>query len=471
MRKFFYCIMCILLSALLFSGCMQNSETNSQPDTALQDCWDTVEQAYIFTLPLMLVDATKAKMTNTVEPTSRQAPVNQLIHAEKLADANSKDVVTPNTDTVYSQVFLDLSQDAVILELPKTNRYCTAEILDAYTNCISILDAAQEEYTKYIFTGKDFHGEIPEGMKQIECTTDLNWIIIRTICYEQDDLENVHELQQKMDTYTLTQYKNHTTDQKPHGTYSDDNEYIPVTHIMQMTLSTYFSKANQLIKNNPPAAEDAEIMKTLKTINVGPEMTFDASLLGENADIKWKQMLNSENEKLKEKTSGFSTVNGCWNYWGKPIAEFGTEYDYRALVALAGLGANPISMAIYPKAETDSNGNVLNGNYNYVIHFNANTLPKTKEQGFWSITAYNNDDNLLIPNEINRYCINDRTDFTYNEDGSLDIYVQQEAPKGENANNWIPVGSEDFHLYMRIYKPDSSIIENQWKYPEIIKQN
>ena len=58
-----------------------------------------VEKAYVYTLPLMMMDATDVKMTNTVEPTNMQAPSNRLIHAVNLATHESKDVVTPNVDT------------------------------------------------------------------------------------------------------------------------------------------------------------------------------------------------------------------------------------------------------------------------------------------------------------------------------------------------------------------------------------
>ena len=55
---------------------------------------DLLQKAYFFTLPLMIMDATHVKMTNTVKATDLQAPKNQFIHALTLADATSTDVVT-----------------------------------------------------------------------------------------------------------------------------------------------------------------------------------------------------------------------------------------------------------------------------------------------------------------------------------------------------------------------------------------
>lgn len=110
------------------------------------------------------------------------------------------------------------------------------------------------------------------------------------------------------------------------------------------------------------------------------------------------------------------------------IAEFGTEYKFRALIAINGIAANPAAVAIYPKAYQDSDGETLSGSNAYTIHFDKDALPPTEPNGFWSITAYGSD-NLLIDNPLNRYCINDRSGFVLNEDGSLNILVQSSQPE------------------------------------------
>ena len=49
-------------------------------------------------------DASELSATNTEEAVTGKAPVNQFIHGEALADAQFQNVVTPNVDTIYSQV-------------------------------------------------------------------------------------------------------------------------------------------------------------------------------------------------------------------------------------------------------------------------------------------------------------------------------------------------------------------------------
>ena len=67
------------------------------------------------------------------------------------------------------------------------------------------------------------------------------------------------------------------------------------------------------------------------------------------------------------------------------------------MVALVGLGANTVDVAIYPKTAVDETGAALTGEKKYTLHFE--TLPPTLEGGFWSVTAYGEDD-FLIDNSI-----------------------------------------------------------------------
>lgn len=98
MKKYFALLMTgmILLSSCLFSSCTIKKTGEDSKST-----WELVGEAYTYALPLVVMDATKTSSTNTETPVTGRAPVNQLIHAQKLADAQSKLVVTPNLDTVY----------------------------------------------------------------------------------------------------------------------------------------------------------------------------------------------------------------------------------------------------------------------------------------------------------------------------------------------------------------------------------
>ena len=435
------------------------------------DVWELVKEAYIFSFPLVIMDATKTAGTNTVKPTEKKAPVNQFMHAKNLATAKFRDVVTPNVDTVYSQLFIDLANDAVVIHKPASDRFHSLEIMNAWSDCEAILGTGGDTDNErtYILTGPNFTGDIPDGMTQVKLSTSMGWILGRTICNGDDDLENVYAIQAKLTAKTLTAYLNN--EPMPDGVYNPDYEgLVPINYSLSLSAQNFFDKVNNLLAANPAYPADKEVLERISLINIGAGLVFDDSILSDDSGSKWQDMKNTVREELRESIRKYMIQNGVFQNYGEPIARFGTAYDYRTMIAIAAFGANPVDIAIYPRAETDNNGESLNGSNSYILHFSE--LPPVKDKGFWSMTAYN-DDNFLIDNELNRYCINDRSNFTLNDDGTLDVYLQASKPDDESkVNNWLPTGSEGFHLYMRIYLPqDKALDPSKWKAPTITKTN
>ena len=444
-----------LLSCGLLSAC---SAEKTQPDT--DAVWETVSEAYIYAFPLVLTDATKTLSTNTDGTMTGRAPVNQFHHAKKLADASSRTAVTPNVDTDDSQAWLNINTKPIIYVLPAADRFCNVQLLDAWTNTAAVLGKAGA----YAITLPGWEGELPDGVTRVDVPTATVWSIARTVLSGNEDLPNVYAIQEQMQLLPLSAYVQGGEYAAPKGTYTVENDFVPVNKVLSMTPTEFFNTANALMQANPPADADGELLKKLSAINVGAGMTFDASLLGEGAAERWTQMLQQLRSTLAADGAKYAQQLGQWIYYGRPIGDFGTEYTYRAMVALVGLGANTVDVAIYPKTTVDQNGEALTGEKAYTLHFD--TLPPTLEGGFWSVTAYGEDD-FLIDNSIDRYCINDRSAFKLNEDGTLDIVLSKEAP--EDTSNWLPVSDGDFHLFMRIYLPDMTALDT-WQPPVIREQ-
>ena len=417
MKKIFAILLSLLtlLSCGLLSACSAKKTQPDTPDT--ETVWETVSEAYIYAFPLVLTDATKTLSTNTDGTLTGRAPINQFNHAQKLADASFRTVVTPNVDTVYSQAWLDISEEPIIFFLPETDRFCNIQLLDAWTNNAAVLDKAGA----YAIALPGWEGELPDGVTRVDVPTATMWSITRTVLSGNEDLPNVYAIQEQMQLLPLSAYVQGGEYAAPQGAYEEENDFVPVNKVLSMTPAEFFNTANALMQVNPPADADEEL-------------------------LKYAQKL------------------GQWIYYGKPIGDFGTEYTYRAMVALVGLGANTVDVAIYPKTAVDETGAALTGEKKYTLHFE--TLPPTLEGGFWSVTAYGEDD-FLIDNSIDRYCINDRSDFKLNADGTLDIILSKDAP--EDTSNWLPVSDGEFHLFMRIYVPDMTALDS-WQPPVIREQ-
>ena len=447
--------------ALLMSLCMVLAlvPACAEGENDAKGVWDIIEDAYIYAFPLVMTDATKIVATNTVKVENAHAPVNQLNHSKNLVKAGFKGVVTPNVDTVYTQAWLDLSEEPMIYVVPETDRFFKVQLLDAWTNTPAVLD----QPGAYAITLPAWQGELPEGVTRVDIPTATAWSIARIVLSGEEDLPNVYAIQQEMQLMPLSAYVSGGEYTAPEGSYSQENEFVPVNKVLSMSPVDFFNRANELMLNNPPAEADAAMLERFAEINVGPGMKFDAAVLGEGAAESWKTMLSGLRPQLVAESANYTKKLGQWIYFGAPIGNFGTEYTYRAMVALAGLGANPVEVAIYPKTDTDETGAKLTGANAYVMHFDS--VPPTLEGGFWSVTAYGSDD-FLIDNPIDRYCINDRSDVIYNEDGSLDIVISKDQP---DTPNWLPVSDGEFHIFMRIYTPDMDALDS-WQPPVIRAQ-
>ena len=447
-----------LLSCGLLSACSAEKTQPDTPDT--ETVWEMVSEAYIYAFPLVLTDATKTLSTNTDGTMTGRAPINQFNHAKKLADASFRTVVTPNVDTVYSQAWLDISTEPMVYVLPETDRFCKVQVLDAWTNTVAVLDQAGA----YAITRATWKGDLPDNVTRIDVPTAMAWAITRTVLSGEADLPNVYAIQAQMQLLPLSVYLSGEAYQPPKGIYREENSYVPINKVLSLDPVTFFNKANTLMENNPPSAADAEILEKLAAVHVGPGMEFDASVLTGDIQANWREMLQGLRPKLAAEGMKFSKQLGQWSYFGAPIGDFGTEYAYRALVAIAGLGANTVEIALYPKTEKDADGNPLTGEKSYILHLESD--PQVLDGGFWSITAYGDDD-FLIDNLLDRYCINDRSDFKLNADGTLDIILSKDAP--EDTSNWLPVSDGEFHLFMRIYVPDMTALDS-WQPPVIREQ-
>jgi hypothetical protein len=154
--------------------------------------------------------------------------------------------------------------------------------------------------------------------------------------------------------------------------------------------------------------------------------------------------------------------------WSTPpanLGQYGTDYRTRAAVAMVGLGANLPADAIYPNAQVDGQDAALHGSRRYRLHFEAGELPPVR--AFWSVTAYGADD-YLIENPLQRHALGDRDALAFNADGSLDLWIQADAPAPARRNNWLPVkAGAAFLLVGRLYWPQAVALTGAWGMPAV----
>ncbi|MGI6694668.1 MAG: DUF1254 domain-containing protein [Christensenellales bacterium] len=319
MKKSFILLLAVIMA---FSSPMlsaSGSQSGSQ-----KDVWKAVKEAYIYAFPLVLMDATKMVSINTEEPdfAKGKAPINQLMHGKKLADADFKTIVSPNVDTVYSSAWYNLSDEPMVYVFPETDRFCNVQIFDAWTNTVCVFDKVGD----YAVTLSTWEGELPQGVTRINVPTTTAWSITRTVLSGEEDLPNVRAIQGKMKLLPLSAYVNGGEYSPEKGSYAKENDYVPIEKVLSLGPKAFFDKANELMKTNPPAAADAKVVERFASINVGAGLNFDLSILSGDVVPQWKEMLQSLKAEIINETMKFSVKLGQWSYFGPPIGDYGTEY-------------------------------------------------------------------------------------------------------------------------------------------------
>jgi hypothetical protein len=427
-------------------------------------------EAYVYGLPLVLMDVTRGVQTAAASAADHKAPVNQLNHSEKFPDPKFSSVVSPNADTLYSSAWLDLSRGPIVLSVSEAGkRYYLMQLMDAWTNTFACPGTRTTGNGKgdFAVVGPGWRGTLPAGLKELRSPTNMVWLIGRTQTNGKEDYEAVHAIQRK---YRLTPLGAWGTDYTPPANVpvdpAVDTKTRPSDQVAAMDAATFFARLNALMKDNPPAAADAGALKRFAAIGVAPGKAFDPRALDPAVARGLERGVRTAREMLAALTKR-PQGRGA-NGWDvvKNLGKYGTNYPFRSAVALFALGANLPEDALYPRARTDADGRPLTGANRYTIHFPKGQLPPVN--AFWSVTLYNSKQ-AFVDNPIDRYAIGDRDRLRLNDDGSLTLYVQHDSPGKGRESNWLPAPGDDFNLFMRLYWPKPEALDGTWKPPAVTR--
>ncbi|MDV0447120.1 hypothetical protein MsAg5_09940 [Methanosarcinaceae archaeon Ag5] len=116
--------------------------------------------------------------------------------------------------------------------------------------------------------------------------------------------------------------------------------------------------------------------------------------------------------------------------------------------------------SIYMMSVKDNKGAFLNGSVNYKLN-----IPGPVPAGqFWSMTVYdvrNRSEVVTDQNKASLSSLNEK--FQTNSDGSIDLYVGPDAPKGFEKQ-WIKTRpNEGWFTYFRIYGIKEDAVNGKWK--------
>jgi len=133
----------------------------------------------------------------SADPTSSQfkAPFNQIKNEARVYTYEDTGIITPNSDTPYSYLFLDLRAEPIVISVPAVpkSRYYSVQLTDANTFNYGYIGtrATGIEAGDYLIVGPDWKGDTPAGIKQVfHSTTQFSLAVYRTQLFNASDMPN-----------------------------------------------------------------------------------------------------------------------------------------------------------------------------------------------------------------------------------------------------------------------------------------
>src|SRR4051812_14684052 len=340
--------------------------------------------AYNYGFPLIDFLRIRRENTSVKAPDMRgNAPLNLFSHAPSFAQPQDRTVVAPNVDTLYSIAQLDLGKGPIVLSHPNMRkRYFVFELVDPYTNVVGYVGSrttgTKANSFAIAWTGRR-NEKPPHGVRTIRSPYRRLWVIGRTLATETPaDLKAARGLQRR---YTLTPLKRLDNPPKPpHGKPGK-----PV-HATNPTGLEFFDALGDAMKTNPPPKRDRPLLKRLRRFGIGPGRHPTKADLPKDVRDGLADGYSAQSSELPNATRlqilDAARATGGWYMPPSNIGDYGTDYLFRAQVAVVGIGANTPPEAVYPSALADADGNLFDATKRYRLTFPKGEAPPAK--AFWS---------------------------------------------------------------------------------------
>ena len=440
------------------------------------------EEAYLYGFPMVV--GYKVLHDFFIDRNSGQfkAAINQINNEARVFTPKDTAISTPNSDTPYSMVLLDLRTEPIVLCMPEIEkeRYYDVQLVDLYTDNYGYIGSRTTGNGAgcYLVAGPFWKGEKPPGIdKDFRCETQFSLAVYRTQLFNPADMENVKKVQAGYRVQPLSAFLGQPA--PPAAPAIDWPTFKPEA------FSTAFTQYLDFLLQFCPAVGTAAIEKPLRErfakigIGIGIGQGKDAppkeftpeqkAALGEGI----KQAL----AKIEETAASVGTQVNGWQVGSAAgsRAFYDGNWFLRAAAAKLGIYGNSEEEAVYPFTRNDANGIPLDGaKHTYQMTFAPGQLPPVN--AFWSITMYDGRTQLLVDNPLDRYLINSPMldQLKKNPDGSLTVYIQKDSPGGQKESNWLPAPEGPMFIVMRLYWPKTEppsvypLDKGTWKPPGLV---
>ncbi len=437
---------------------------------------DIAVDAYVYAYPMVLMEVTRRNATNVQTPLEGRAPMNMFGHKTAFPDARTARTRWPSTDTLYSSMWYDVSREPLIVRVPDAgNRYYFLTLLDMWTDVYASRGTRTvgNRPQAFAIVGPYWQGTVPPGVEVLRSPTATGWVLGNVQASGPADYGAVNQFQSGLVTQPLStvgpsygQADRTFMPLAPQAAGVDanaSNQAAPADQVAAMDAPTFWGVFAQVVRDNPPHANDYPMLDRLRRIGMGQPIAYGS--LDPAVQQALAQAGPQAGRRIADYVAGLGEGYNGWNTVSEGIGTYGTDYLRRAAIAYAGLGTGVPEDVMYPVTSIDSKGRALEGGRDYVLHFDKGQLPPVN--AFWSLALYG-PNQTFAENQANKYAVHSTDALKYNADGSLDVYIQHKTPSRDKQANWLPApDAGPYMLNMRLYWPRAIALDGSWAPPPV----
>ena len=376
---------------------------------------------------------------------------NELVHRK----VGGVSWANPNLDVVYSEAWVAIDEHicAVFSVPPIKGRYYTIQFLNGWGETVANIN--ERNYPDHpsgdfamCLKGADV--KMPPGRRRIDLPGKVSRVLVRVELGA--DPRRAVALQQRI----LLRMTGTPKIEPVPATPSFTNDRLPGAEA--------FDSAAVALNSEPDINPGMEPLQAkVRAVAAGV-----AASPAQRARVE--QVIRART--LPQFYRGFSTAGTVRNGWLRPstIGQYGSDYQGRTRVNLAGIWANTTEEGVYFRSDADGDGAKLDGSNDYTMTFPAPDVPGKHVKYFWSVIAVDAKEFHVIPNPKKRYLINSQSRLKYGKDGSLTLYFAPAKPKDAPDANWLPTPvGQPYNLTFRAYGPDRAMQSKEW-FPAPLQQ-
>lgn len=391
---------------------------------------------------------------------------------ENLMDSKSL-FLTPNTETVYNVMWVDVKDGPVVLEVPPDVLGIIDDHWFHYVADFGRVGPDKGKGGKYLLVPPGYKGDIPEGYFVYHTKTYGNLVFWRGFIENGSTAPAVAASKKYAKIYSLKDAAN-----------PPPMKFINASgkHFNTIGASTFkfYEDINNIVQYEPNEAFNPAILGQLAALGIEKGKEF-------NPDARMKKIL-TEAAAVGDATARalvFKYPDEDVSYYpGSAWFQgfFGDDYKFQtqpgvdnpdALVHFLyyATGVTP-AMALklvgkgsqYAIAVTDANGKPLDGSKTYKVHLPPNVPAKD----FWSFVVYDNQTRSMLQTDQQYPSIgSEKKGIVSNPDGSFDIWFGPIAPEGRDAN-WVQtLPGKGWSTALRLYGPEEAWFDKTWRPSEI----